>query len=244
MTSTTVKADSWQADRLTDVAVIRAGLLDIIDCGPADAFPTSRAPTVREKDATFRQGDPGDDQGERFWYHPTPRKQGRSNEPSDPTGKAAVAREAAIQQAVTDLSAVVSALDGVCDLAPPDELSTRKVKATYTRPARTVVDADPAMCRIHVVEVCGWLETVVAEVAGQWRSGWDGDVTLRDRVSRVESLLGGLRRRVAPDRELPAQPVRRPCACGQECGRMVEIVAGERVHPTCRKRRSRERRTA
>ena len=32
MTSTTVKADSWQADRPADVEVVRAGLLDIIDC--------------------------------------------------------------------------------------------------------------------------------------------------------------------------------------------------------------------
>lgn len=234
---TTVKADTWQRHRLDDIDVIRAGLLDIIDHGHFDHYTPPRPPSRVEQDATYRPGDPGDT-ATRFHYAPTLKAPGRSAERSDPTGKAAIARERATQEAVTDLSATVSALAVVVgDHDPlPDELETRTIPATYSRPARTVVDADPAMCRIHVLEVCDWLEGLVRRVAGGWREGWAGDATQIDRAKRVGTLLAGLRRRVAPDRPAPSVPVCRPCV---ECGDPVPVVEGSRAHGRCRVAKSR-----
>lgn len=132
-------APTWQARTLTLLTDVTAALLDLIDLGPHPDTITPRRPSDREIALTTRNGDD---------YRPTPHSpRATYSEPSDPTGRAIVARETDIQNAtriVEELVTTAGYLTATYRLTPTDS-DGDQLDRPWLDGWRPAIDADPIL---------------------------------------------------------------------------------------------------
>lgn len=245
MSQQTQHADAWRLRVSCHLDDVRAGLLDLIDIGIHDHLPARRQPTRREIDATDRPD--GN-------FHPTLKSAGRtSGEPSDPTGAATLAWEAAVQSATTRLYGVVAA--AVTDVtaalgltprgpngrhldAPPEPPVRRTLSgaAIVDVSAVTAPDSHAPSCRRAILAGVDYLQAVINGVADRIRNADDPDVAdaVDIRAGELEHAVASLARHVAPDRPHPRAGARpTTCACRTLCPDCDEQVCRDHHSGGC-----------
>lgn len=212
MSDVQLQVDAWQARTHRMLDRIQTAVLDLVDCGTTDPTPPpARRPSRAEEDATYR---PGDD------YQPTLKAAGQRSGVSDPTGGQVLAWQAQVRRATTQVAGLVSQvveLDERLALRPLDEHGERldepvglevvQVEATYTSPARALVDAGPNQCRDYTRRARTWLGASIDRLAERWAAvasqadsqGQLADAGLRDSAQALERSLTVVLRRVEPD---------------------------------------------
>lgn len=266
---TQASVDSWRATVARQLDLVRAGLLDLIDCGADDRVTRVREPGSRDLEAT-RRAPSGQDHRNGDLFDPTPRAAGRRSpgQRSDPTGRAVEAWESAVQDAVLTLYGTVTAVDGVLGalglavfdeagdgLSAPREPETRLSKRT----GRPLVIEHPRLCRLATLDACTWLGAAIDVLADRMRGVTDSLVgeRLTDEGRLVETLLTRQAREYADDRVTVCQAgcrhlagtdgwcdVHRPRRCTSPWDCRRPAASGRTVCEGCKRRATRERNAA
>ena len=216
--------DAWTATMSRRTDAIRAAMLDLIDCGPDNTYPTPRNPTKREQVSQDRADG---------HFHPTPPGRTRSaGEISNPVLGTVLSHETAVEEAVTALVGTVGEVASVLmalgiqphdetgvNVIPPKEPPTR-----VTPTGRVVISSAPSQCRRTVQGCIVWLGYAVDALADRMRQS-DG---AQERGQYVERLTHMLARRVG---------VVEPRTCKTGCGREAPVGRGETC-TACRSRAS------
>jgi len=213
MTDATNTIDTWTATTHADLEQLRAGLLDLIDCGPHpnNDDPVLRRPDKELADAMRRGADRDAD------YRQPPSV--RTHNPgtiSDPTTRQILRWEQAVADATRDAAHITDAAwhaITMIDVVHHHDVHNRHGQPLTPPPHPTVDDHptrprvldDPATCRRHVLDHLAWATQVVDALADTWRRTEPAGRSVDPEIAvHCRRYAGAIARTARRHRNLPA----------------------------------------